>query len=98
VSLPVVGFRAVFKSRDRGERANGNIPTWRLRKPCGPSSVRKSQWQPLQSGFPLRCFRCEPDEQQFVDCRPNIEALRDEGYTGALLSSATERTEVSRHR
>jgi hypothetical protein len=40
-----------------------------------------SQWQPHQPVFPLRCFRCQPDEQEFVDCGPNVEALRDEEYT-----------------
>jgi hypothetical protein len=54
--------------------------------------------QPHQTVHPLRCFRGEPDEHQFVDCRSNIESLRDEEYAGALLSNAPEGSEVSRHR
>ena len=46
-----------------------------------------SQRQPIQPVFPLRCFRCQPDEQQFIDCRPNIEALRDEEWNTPELCS-----------
>jgi len=30
----------------------------------------------MRSGFPTRCLRRQPDEQQFVDCRANLKALR----------------------
>src|SRR5207249_2591291 len=57
-----------------------------------------SKRQPLCPVFPLRCFRRQPDQQEFVDCRPHIEALRNEEYTGAMFSSVPECTEVSWHR
>src|SRR2546423_10996459 len=85
--MPVHGVRS---QSCLGCESSKQYPDWGARK--------GSQGQPLQSVFPLRSFRCEPDDQQFVDCRSNIEALRDEKYTRALLSSAPECAEVSQYR
>jgi hypothetical protein len=54
--------------------------------------------QPLQSVLPLRCFRRQPDKHEFVDCRPNVEALRNEEYAGTVIPGGPECTEVSWHR
>src|SRR2546422_860360 len=52
--------------------------------------------QPLQPVFPLRGFRCQPDEHEFIDCRPHVEALRNE-HTSATFSSASKKAEVGGH-
>src|SRR5437773_3714165 len=35
--------------------------------------------------FPLRGFRCQPDEHEFIDCRPHVEALRNEEHTSSTF-------------
>src|SRR6266853_5775901 len=41
--------------------------------------------QPLQSVFPLRSFRCQPDEVEFIDCRPHVETLRNKEHASAVF-------------
>jgi hypothetical protein len=56
-----------------------------------------SKRQPLQSVFPIRYFRRQPDEQEFVDRRPDVETLRNEEYTCAAFSGGSEHSEMGRH-
>lgn len=56
-----------------------------------------SERQPLQPIFPLRRFRRQPDEQEFLDRCPDIEALRNQKYAAADPARISERAEVPRH-
>src|SRR5580700_10165256 len=58
---------------------------------------KSSERQPHDSVLPLRRFRCQPNEEQFVDCRANVEALRKQEDTSAIFSGILERLEVGRH-
>src|ERR1700682_696763 len=61
-------------------------------------SITLLKRQPHQAIFPLRCFRRQPDEQNIIDCRSNIETLRYQEYSRAVFSGVPEFTEVSGHR
>jgi hypothetical protein len=38
------------------------------------------------------------NQKEFIDCRPDIQALRDEEDSGAPLLGVPKSAEVSRHR
>jgi hypothetical protein len=42
-------------------------------------------------------YRRQPNEEKFVDCRANVEALWKQDDTGTMFSGSLESTEVSGH-
>ena len=64
----------------------------------GTKRGRSSEWQPNQPIFPLRRVRREPDQQEFVYCASDIEALRNQESTRTVSAGFSQSTEVRWHR
>jgi hypothetical protein len=51
----------------------------------------------IPGDFPIRCLRGQPDEHEFVDCCPYVEALRKQEHAGAVISRVPKRTKMCGH-
>ena len=77
------------RMRERGGGLPGVHYPLRISDSINDSTVLRAATMP--AGFPPRSLRCYPDQQQFVDARPNIEALMDMKYAGAAPPGISER-------